>query len=99
MDRRMVAGLVGLALVGSARPSVGQQMKDPSQAGTVGYTPLDPLAGQIGRDAIPAGAATTPPGVPTDPTKTGPAARVPAPPVGPNPVGLTDQPILGDAVE
>ena len=93
MDRRMMAGLVGLALLGSAPTARGMQQKDPSAVGTVGYTPLDSIGDRVN------GTASAPGSVPTDPTASGPAARVPTPPVGPNPVELTPQPALDEAVE
>ncbi len=100
MNRRMMAGLLGLALalVGSSQTALGMQMRDPSSAGTVGFTPLDSIGEKINGNSVDPQTTTTPPGVPTDPTTTGPLARVPKPPVGPNPVGMTTQPSLSEPV-
>ena len=97
MDRRVVAGLLGLALVGSSRTSFGmQQMRDPSAAGTVGLTPIDPIDDRINNTAP---TRTIPATVPTDPTRNGPAARVPSPPVGPYPVQLVPEPPLAESID
>ena len=96
MDRRVVAGLLGLALVGSSRTSVGMQMRDPSATGTVGYTPIDPIDDRINNTSP---ARTIPATVPTDPTTSGPAARVPTPPVGPYPVQLVPEPPINESID
>ncbi len=98
MDRRVITGLVGLALVGSSRTAPAMQMKDPSTAGTVGYTPLDPIADRINSNPLTPGATNLAPSIPTDPTTTGPRAVIPTPPVGPNPVGLTPLPSIDESL-
>jgi len=98
MNRRTVAGVLALALVGSSQTSWGMQMRDPSAAGTVGMTPLDSIANKINDDTLPSG-VVSPSGVPTDPTASGPRARVPRSPVGPNPVGMTPQASLNESVD
>ena len=96
MDRRIVAGLLGLALVGSSRTSFGMQMRDPTATGTVGYAPIDPIDDRINNSAA---ARTIPATVPTDPTTSGPAARVPTPPVGPYPVQLVPEPPINESID
>ncbi len=100
MNRRIMAGFLGLALVGSSQTARGMmQMRDPSSAGSVGMTPLDSIGDKINNSSLNPQAVTSLPGVPTDPTLSGPRARVPKPPVGPNPVGMTTQPSLSDPVD
>ena len=95
MDRRIVAGFVGLALVGPSGTASGQ-VRDPNSAGMVGYTPLDPVADRINNNPARPTAGSN---VPTDPTESGPPARVPTPPVGPYPVALTPEPALAESID
>ena len=99
MDRRIVAGWITLALVGSSPTSMAMQMRDPSTAGMVGYTPLDPITDRINSSSLTSGTTPASSGLPTDPTTHGPQARVPLPPVGPNPVGYVPQPALEETVD
>ncbi len=96
MDRRIVAGMVGLALVGSSS-TASAQIRDPNSTGTVGYSFVEPPSNRL--NSTNPRAAVAPARVPTDPTTSGPAARVPTPPVGPNPVGLTTQPALAESLD
>ena len=92
MDRRVVAGLAGLVLVGCARLSPAQTGpgKDPSAQPSVGLAPLRSIGDTINNTTDYSG--TVPmasPAVPTSPIGTGPAAVIPRPPVLTSPVSMT----------
>ena len=92
MDRRIVAGLVGLALVGTAEGAKAQAppARDPSGQPSVGLLPLRSINESINDVAtIPSGVPVAPRNVPTSPVGTGPAAVIPNAPVLANPVSMT----------
>jgi hypothetical protein len=90
MDRRVVAGLVGLVLVGGAEVCSAQTGpgKDPSAQPTVGLSPLPSINDTINNTSL----GSVPPAyakLPASPIGNGPAATIPKPPVLNAPVGMS----------
>ncbi|WP_435007483.1 peptidyl-prolyl cis-trans isomerase [Tundrisphaera lichenicola] len=92
MDRRVVAGIVGMVLAAQTQASQAQVGPDPSGLPPVGLSTIPPLDetinGGVGISRFPRSS------VPTDPRESGPAAVVPPAPVLPEPVSLTSEPPL-----
>ena len=102
MDRRVVAGLAGLLLVGSASPSPAQTVgpgRDPSAQPAVGLAPLRSIGDTINDVSDASGSIpVASPAVPTSPVGSGPAAPLPRAPVLTAPVGLTPLEPIGRSI-
>jgi hypothetical protein len=90
MDRRVVAGLAGLLLLGGAEVCSAQSLpsRDPSSQPSVGLSSLPSIGDSINNTSL----GSVPPAyakLPTSPVGNGPVATIPRPPVVNAPVGLT----------
>ena len=91
MDRRVVAGLVGLVLGGGAEVGSAQSLpgRDPSAQPPVGLAPIPSIGESINSStAGPTAVPMAPSGVPTNPIGSGPRAAIPRPPVPTSPVSM-----------
>jgi hypothetical protein len=92
MDRRVVVGLVGIALAGVAEDCRAQAAsgRDPSAQPSVGLAPIPSIGDSINNTTVfspvvPMASSV----VPANPVGVGPAAPLPRTPVPPNPVSMT----------
>ena len=99
MDRRVVAGIVGMALAGAAQAGQAQVGPDPSGLPPVGLSPIPSLGDTInGSSRFPGTSTPSRSALPTDPRDSGPEAAVPASPIPPAPFSLTPEPPLHQAI-
>ncbi len=98
MDRRWIAGLVGVLIAGTAQAQGSKPAPDPGAPGAVGLAPLRSLDDSInGIAGIP---GTTPRSALAPSSSNDPAASGgPGTPVGPEPVGLGPSPALLPSVD
>ena len=99
MDRRIVAGIVGIILAGWAQASPAQTGPDPSGLPPVGLTPLRSITDSINNTTVDPRRVEIPSqAVPTNPTASGPPAAIPLAPTAPGPVSLTPEPPLNHSL-
>ena len=92
MDRRVVTGLVGIALAGVAVEARAQSTpgRDPSAQPSVGLGTIPSIEATInGGSGLPGTAPPPASALPASPVGRGPAATIPRSPVGSEPVSLT----------
>ena len=100
MDRRVVAGIVGVVLAGQVQPGHAQVGPAPSEMPPVGLSPIPSLGDTInGSSRFPGTASPSRSALPADPRNTGPAAAIPSAPIPPAPVSLMPEPPIGQSLQ
>jgi peptidyl-prolyl cis-trans isomerase SurA len=101
MNRRVVVGLVGIALVGVAGTCPGQTppARDPSSQQAVGLAPIPSIGTSINNTTVSSPVVPmAPSGVPTSPVGVGPDAPLPRSPIPPTAVSMTPMEPIGHSI-